>query len=391
MESWQHESIPFELRISNKQDPNDNTTDSYAIILKVDTREAQLGTVTVQGGHVLRVRDNTTEPHQVLQMDDGHWHCYWLTFYGGHRMVQYGIGEIRPKFAILEAHLEEQDKASIESISYVHMKINNNIDNKTMEHFKDKLKIFIGSEPVIFDPPLLVIAPAEFSPTHPKNTNGVLESLLKNPCRNLYHEVITFTLKDNSFPNFIETIEQSIRSQNGWCHRKLKEKVNQFGKPRYETTYLCITVDQLENGKIMHPCIMKIWPPGHYSPVHNHGDAYGVIRVLHGRLLLKFYPALSINFRQNPSIEQLFEENQVTWMIPKLNQTYQMLNPDMYGSCCITIHCYQYETDDQVYGEHFDFITNDGHHIDHHNCTPDNNYLDFKRMMMMESMHGTAV
>ncbi|CAF3397545.1 unnamed protein product, partial [Rotaria sp. Silwood2] len=86
IEIWQYESIPFELRISNKQDPNDKAPNSYAILLKVDTREAQLGTINAQDGHVLRVRDITTEPHQALQMDDDHWHCYWFTFYGRHRI-----------------------------------------------------------------------------------------------------------------------------------------------------------------------------------------------------------------------------------------------------------------------------------------------------------------
>jgi hypothetical protein len=127
-----HESIPFELRISNKQNPNDNDVHSYAIVLNVDSREAQLATADVHHGHELRVRDSTTEVHQVLHVNDGHWHCYWLTFYSEHRTVQYGIGEIRPTFKILEAHLQEYDKASIESISYLHIKINNSININAM-------------------------------------------------------------------------------------------------------------------------------------------------------------------------------------------------------------------------------------------------------------------
>ncbi len=253
------------------------------------------------------------------------------------------------------------------------------------------MRIFIGKEPVIFDPPLLIISPNEFSPTHPTKHNGVLAALLGNPCQNLYHEAMKFTLKDNSFPNFIETIEHSIRNPNGWCHQKLREKANQFGRPRAEATYLCIAMDEVETGTIKCPCVMKIWPPGYYSPVHNHGDTYGIIRVLHGKLLVKIFPALSLNFQQNPPIEQLFEENQVTWLMPKLNQTYQMKNPDMYGSCCITIQCYQYDSNDQVHCERFSFITNDRHHIEYYNCIPDNNYLVFKKAMMMETRRVTVV
>ncbi|CAF3592701.1 unnamed protein product [Rotaria socialis] len=246
-------------------------------------------------------------------------------------------------------------------------------------------RIFIGTEPVIFDPPLLVISPIEFSPTHPANIKGVLAPLLRNPCRNLYVEVIDFSLNAESFPNFIETVEQSIRNPAGWCYKKLKEKQNHFGKSRVEASYLCIALDQLENDKPICPCLIKIWPPGHHSPVHNHGDAYGIIRVLHGKILIKFFPFLSVNLRQDSLMEQLFVENQVTWMIPKLNQTYQMKNLDMDVSCCITIHCYQHKTDDAIFCERFDFITNDGHRIEHYDCLPDTNYLTFKNMMLMES------
>jgi hypothetical protein len=94
---------------------------------------------------------------------------------------------------------------------------------------------------------------------------------------------------------------------------------------------------------------------------------------------------------QTSPIEQLFEENQVTWMMPKLNQTHQMKNPDMYGSCCITVQCYQYETDDQVHVERFDYITNDEYHIKHYECIPDENYLAFKKTMKMESMPATVL
>jgi hypothetical protein len=32
------------------------------------------------------------------------------------------------------------------------------------------------------------------------------------------------------------------------------------------------------------PLVMEIWPPGHFSPVHNHGGCFGVVRVLHGEV-----------------------------------------------------------------------------------------------------------
>ena len=54
----------------------------------------------------------------------------------------------------------------------------------------------------------------------------------------------------------------------------------------------------------------------------------------------------------NSLIEQLFEKNNITWMMPKLN-------PEMYGSCCITIQSFHYETDDKRSFEYFRHITYD--------------------------------
>lgn len=30
------------------------------------------------------------------------------------------------------------------------------------------------------------------------------------------------------------------------------------------------------------PFVLEIWPAGHNSPIHNHGNAYGIVRMLHG-------------------------------------------------------------------------------------------------------------
>ncbi len=30
------------------------------------------------------------------------------------------------------------------------------------------------------------------------------------------------------------------------------------------------------------PFVLEIWPAGHSSPIHNHGNAYGIVRMLHG-------------------------------------------------------------------------------------------------------------
>ena len=40
--------------------------------------------------------------------------------------------------------------------------------------------------------------------------------------------------------------------------------------------------------------------------------------------------------------------------------------------------------------ECFSYITNDNHRIEHYDCLPDDDYLNFKKRMQMESMPETA-
>ncbi len=32
------------------------------------------------------------------------------------------------------------------------------------------------------------------------------------------------------------------------------------------------------------PAVLEVWPPLHCSPVHNHANAYGAIKLLHGSI-----------------------------------------------------------------------------------------------------------
>ena len=125
IEIWLREPVPFELCLSNKHNLNETNTDTLRIVLKVDTREAQLSARNDQ-------QDSTIELHQILQPGNNEWHCYWLTFYNIDRLIQYGIGEVRPKFKILELHLEEAQRTFLTNISYLHFKLNHSIDIHTM-------------------------------------------------------------------------------------------------------------------------------------------------------------------------------------------------------------------------------------------------------------------
>jgi hypothetical protein len=301
------------------------------------------------------------------------------------RQVKYGIGETRLNFTIFNNDLAENDSPSIRELYYLHIKMNNN--NRMLADLgesRTNFRFFIGKDPIVYDPPLVVVPQSNYTLEHAALHTAIAPSKLEKPCRDLYDSIANFTLNDDAFPDFVRAIERSLKDPNGWCHTKLIEKANRFGRPNLKVTYLRITVGKPDGRSPGHTYVIEIWPPGHYSPVHNHSNAYGIIRILYGRILVKLYPALTLNAREVSPIEQILEEGQVTWMLPKLNQTHQVKNPDLYGTCCITLQCYQYGEEDRQHYEYFDYISNDGRSIGHFDPKSDMDFMDFKQKMRQE-------
>ncbi|CAF1374160.1 unnamed protein product [Rotaria sp. Silwood1] len=369
------EPMPFELCLSSKPNPDD--PEAFSIILAVDTTGAFLGTNK-------KTYDQSHIPQHLIQPNNGKWHTYWLSFFKDTRKVRYGIGEIRSMFSVFEITIEEDMASELREIRYLHVKVNK--DDQMLQNLggtRDKFRFFIGNDPVV-DEPALVVAPEQLSIEDLSRKKSIVPSKLEKPCRELYENVHHLILNDSKFPDFTRAVDRSVKDPNGWCHKKLVEKANRFGRPNFYATYLRVTVGNRDGSAPGHKYVVEIWPPGHYSPIHNHSNAYGIIKVLCGRLLVKLYPELSLNVRQYLPIETLLEEGQITWMLPRLNQTHQVRNPDLYGSCSISIQCYQYGEEDDEHYEYFDYLNNDGQSIGQFNPVSDIDFSEFRRIMQEE-------
>ena len=250
-----------------------------------------------------------------------------------------------------------------------------------LSKIRDDVRFFIGKEPVVYDPAIFVIPQDKYSI---ETQCAIPPSKLERPCRDLYDSIINFRLNTEDFPDFVQAIEYSVKNPAGWCYKKLQEKANRFGRPNPLATYLRITYGERLGNSPGHAYVIEIWPAGHYSPIHNHSNAYGIIRVLSGRLLTKMYPELNLKAAQYSAIEQILDEGQVIWMLPNLNQTHQVRNPDLYGSSAISIQCYQYGQDDNMHYEYFDYISNDGLSIAHFDPKSDMDYMEFKELIKRE-------
>lgn len=272
---------------------------------------------------------------------------YWISVDYNNQQLYAGIGEARVETAVYTFKLAT-DRAFLESLTTV--LVSENV-----------VPLRLLRDPITHTIPLVIkemhaltmrdIASAAFMPL--SNL-----SLIGQKLHNCIGGV-RFQLDDPDFPQFSRAIEASIANPEGWCHKRLVEKATEFGPSNPAETYLRITLNQNNGESPGIPYVMEIWPPGHFSPVHNHAGSHAIIRVLHGAIQVRLFPYLCCDVSGVPAFATTsFHKGQETWISPTLNQTHQLTN--VGKSTCITIQCYMYDGKDRLHYDFFDYVDAEG-------------------------------
>ncbi|MCC6371032.1 MAG: cysteine dioxygenase family protein [Bacteroidia bacterium] len=314
---------------------------------------------------------------------------YWFSLDSHNRLLRYGKGEVRKSTLLAELHYkaphENQDDpfewvSKISSIFYTHD------DEKNPDINKNSfIPVKLYRDPLTVDPAMYVVPTDSLTMDDIARNRATVVANLTPTCQQLYNNVAgaKFELNTPDFPHFTDAIEASIASPQGWCYKTLKSKSTEFGgEPNPDQTYLRITMGVNQGDSPGVPFVMEIWPPGHYSPVHNHANANAVIRVLHGEITVNLYPMLSL-YHLTPFAVAKFAKGDVTWISPDLNQTHQLRNANIAGPTCITIQCYMYGEGNTEHYDYFDYLESNGQT---RNFTPnsDCDFLGFKEKMKQE-------
>lgn len=209
----------------------------------------------------------------------------------------------------------------------------------------------------------------------------IVNSDLDPASQSLYNTVSGdgIQLRADDFPDFIDAIQYSIDTPNCWCHERLKNKSSEFGAKNTNMTYLRITLGENQGNSPGAPFVLEIWPSGHFSPIHNHGFASAVIKVLHGSINVKLFHDLEdSDYYMNMTISA----GNVTFLSPMYYQTHQLHNFDE-KSFTATLQCYRYPPEDHQHYEYFDYL-DDNNSIQHFDPDSDALYLDFKEIIREE-------
>lgn len=233
---------------------------------------------------------------------------------------------------------------------------------------------------------MLVVGPGKFE-TLGEHSPEILVTHLSDECKELFEIVRGLPELDTAdFPNFCETIERSIRSPGGECYKMLEAKEKLFGNAL--STYLRITFGLDKDDSPGAPFVLEVWPAGHYSPIHGHGGANAIIRVLHGEINARIFAMLSPNHGEPLPKELHLKKGQFTYIEPNRNQVHQLWNKS--DNCCITLQCYQYSKTDKVQYEKFDYIDRKTNTIKGIDPKKDMGYVDFEETMRKEAAAGVG-
>lgn len=312
---------------------------------------------------------------------------YWFSVDSHNRLLRYGKGEVRKNTMLAELHYRKPEHgkqdpfawmSKVGSIYYTH-------DEEKLPEKNTFIPVKLFRDPVTADAAMYILPVNEITMEDMARNKATVAANLTPTCQQLYSNVsgARFELNTPDFTDFANAIEASIASPLGWCNQELKRKATEFGgEPNPDMTYLRITMGVNQGDSPGVPFVMEIWPPGHYSPVHNHAGANAVIRVLHGEITVNLYSMLS-PYHLNPFMVAKFGKGDVTWISPQLNQTHQLRNTNVTGPTCITIQCYMYGEGNKEHYSYFDYLNNAGQ-VEQFDPNSDCDFLAFKEKMREE-------
>ena len=181
-----------------------------------------------------------------------------------------------------------------------------------------------------------------------------------------------------------DAIEYSIETQGCALNKKLIEKSGGFGDSK--TTYIRVPLGPNFGNQPGQPYVLEIWPKGHYSPIHNHGNAVALIKLLCGKLKTEWFNPLAEENSKNPKVIKtgFINAGNIAWMTPFNYQTHKLTNEG--NSVAISIQAYAHTDSNtgKVYSETFNYIKSGDPELHHFYPNEDFSYDNLERIVLEE-------
>ncbi|THU81665.1 hypothetical protein K435DRAFT_635125, partial [Dendrothele bispora CBS 962.96] len=280
---------------------------------------------------------------------------YWLSLDLPHGIIRYGIGLFTVQSVLFEIRLKEYTNPGVWSWKEGWEWLQE-LENVTVWTGGES-ELAITPLPIVNDIPPVIRSGDQVSLDDLANGQFTVPENLSVECQKLYHNVagVDVVLDSPDFPDFSSAIEYSVNTPGAYGYGLLKDKQGELGDD-FRGTYLRITIGTDLGNSPGVPYVLEIWPAGHFSPIHDHADAYAIIKVvLHGAIECTYYDSLQEDPEPNPIFPNptVLKKGDVTWLSPKIYQIHRLRNLSTEGKVCCTVQCYQYGSDDTRHYEAF--------------------------------------
>lgn len=124
-----------------------------------------------------------------------------------------------------------------------------------------------------------------------------------------------------------------------------------------KSSYLRVPFQGETKNSVGQDVVLEIWPKGHFSPVHNHGDSLAIIKILQGTISSEWYNPIVNNSHEKPQRIKTSDVNKgdITWMLPHIYQTHKLIN-NRNDTAAITVQAYAYPEDATELLDHFYYV-----------------------------------
>lgn len=309
---------------------------------------------------------------------------YWVSIDSLNKRLRYGKGEMRLSTALIDVQYDRArtlfDHERPENYPFIGQL-------KTYTLSTVIRPVTLWKDPVVTEPPAYVVPSRNFTMDAAAKGVRTTPNSLSKECQILYGNVADFQLSTPDFPDFAQAIEYSIRTEGCLGYEIIKTKLenNAFGKHTgdYQEVYLRITLGYSQGESPGIPYVMEIWPVGCASPVHHHGYTNAIIKVLRGAIDVDIYRMLPCEHSSDKALKTVvFEKDDVTYLMPEVNQYHLLKNNLANTETCITIQCYSYSQDDDAHYAYFQYVENKK--VGNFDPISDCDYVKFKETVRSE-------
>jgi hypothetical protein len=258
-------------------------------------------------------------------------------------------------------------------------------DAKILEMAKSIINIdgevAFDKEPLVANWSPIILDSSKVSLQALDNNEYTFSASLPMACQELYQNVSAEHVDLNYPPthddlNLSDAIRYSMTTEGMCLYEKLQEKKGEFG-PENEV-YLRITLGPNRGSAPGVPYVLEIWPKGCGSPIHTHGNACAVIKVLHGGLTISIFNK-HVESNDTPPLRQFdVHKGDLTWISPNWYQMHKLWNHT--NDYCATVQCYKYGVVDYHYWPYFDMPVENQEFLPNSDFT----YEDMRTKVMAE-------